>query len=160
MPEVITDTSPVQYLHQIHQLHLLPTLYGQVKMPQAVADELAEGLAQGIVLPDPTGLSWMMICPIPLSNLVPIIPGLGAGEREALSLATMTPQSLVILDDALARGYAQRLNLSVTGTLGILLRGKQMGYVKAIAPLIDDLSRLNFRLAATTRTSVLKLANE
>lgn len=48
---LITDTSPVQYLHQIHQLHLLPTLYGQVKMPQAVADELAEGLAQGIVLP-------------------------------------------------------------------------------------------------------------
>lgn len=41
MPEVITDTSPIQYLYQIAQLELLPTLYGQNGMPQAVADELA-----------------------------------------------------------------------------------------------------------------------
>ena len=48
MPEVITDTSPIQYLYQINQLNLLPTLYEQVKMPPAVADELAQGHAQGI----------------------------------------------------------------------------------------------------------------
>ena len=54
MPEVITDTSPIQYLYQINQLNLLPTLYEQVKMPQAVADELAQGRAS---LPDSISLN-------------------------------------------------------------------------------------------------------
>jgi len=55
------------------------------------------------------------------------LPKLGVGEREALSLAIAIPDSLVILDDALARSYAQQLNLSITGTLGVLLKGKQSG---------------------------------
>jgi hypothetical protein len=37
MLEVITDTSPIQYLHQVNLLELLPKLYGQIIMPQAVA---------------------------------------------------------------------------------------------------------------------------
>jgi predicted nucleic acid-binding protein len=160
MPEVITDTSPLQYLYQIAQLDLLPTLYGQVRMPQAVANELSQGRIQGISLPDPTSLSWITLCPVSPSILIPDRPNLGAGEREALSLATTIPDSLVILDDALARGYAQQLNIAITGTLGVLLKGKQSGYLKAIAPLLDKLDTLNFRLAPATRTAVLKLANE
>lgn len=54
MLEVVTDTSPLQYLHQINQLNLLPTLYQKVRIPQAVVDELARGTAQGISLPDLT----------------------------------------------------------------------------------------------------------
>jgi uncharacterized protein len=160
MPEVITDTSPMQYLYQIAQLELLPTLYGQIKMPQAVADELAEGLTQGISLPDPISLSWITLCPISPSILIPDLPNLGAGEREALSLAVTFPDSLVILDDALARSYARQLNVAITGTLGVLLKGKQSGYVTAIAPLLDKLDTLNFRLAPATRATVLNLANE
>lgn len=160
MPEVITDTSPIQYLYQINQLNLLPILYGQVKMPQAVADELAQGRAKDIQLPAPDSLSWSTLYSVPSPILVPEIPNLGAGEREALSLATTIPDSLIILDDALARTYAQQLNVRTTGTLGVLLKAKQAGYVSAIAPLLDELNTLNFRLAPATRAAVLKLANE
>ena len=160
MPEVISDTSPIQYLYQLNQLNLLPTLYNQVKVPQAVAHELAQGRNQGIPLPDPTSLSWITLCPVPSSILIPDIPNLGVGEREALSLAMTIPDALVILDDALARTYAQQLNISITGTLGVLLKGKQLGYVEAIAPLLNELDTLNFRLAPATRAAVLKLANE
>jgi len=160
MPEVITDTSPIQYLYQIAQLDLLPTLYGQIRMPHAVANELHQGQTQGISLPDPTALSWITLCAVSPSILIPDLPNLGAGEREVLSLAIAIPDSLVILDDALARSYAQQLNLAITGTLGVLLKGKQSGYVQAITPLLDKLNTLNFRLARTTRSAVLKLANE
>jgi len=160
MPEVITDTSPIQYLHQINQLNLLPTLYAQIRMPQAVADELAQGRTQGISLPDPTSLRWITLCSVPSTILIPDLPNLGAGEREALSLATTIPDSLVILDDALARSYAQKLNTAMTGTLGVLLKGKQAGHIEAITPLLDQLSALNFRLAPATYAAVMKLANE
>ncbi|NJL49657.1 MAG: DUF3368 domain-containing protein [Leptolyngbyaceae cyanobacterium SM2_5_2] len=160
MPEVITDTSPIQYLYQLKQLSLLSALYGQVRMPQAVANELEQGRSRGISLPDPTFLPWITLCSVPSSTLLPDLPNLGAGEREALSLAITVPNSLVILDDALARSYAQQLKISMTGTLGILLRGKQSGYVEVIAPLLDELGTLNFRLSSATRAAVLKLANE
>jgi uncharacterized protein len=136
MLEVITDTSPIQYLYQIAQLDLLPSL------------------------PDPASLSWITLCSVHPSCLIPDQPDLGAGEREALSLAITIPASLVILDDALARNYAQQLQIAMTGTLGILLKGKQSGYVEAIAPLLEKLDTLNFRLAPATRAAVLKLANE
>jgi uncharacterized protein len=160
MPEVIVDTSPIQYLYQIAQLDLLATLYGRVKMPPAVVNELAEGCAQGVSLPDLTALSWITLCPVPASWLIPDIPNLGAGEREALSLAMMYSDALVILDDGLARSYAQGLQIRVTETLGVLLKGKQLGYLNAIAPELDRLDRLKFCLSAATRAVVLKLANE
>jgi predicted nucleic acid-binding protein len=76
MPEVIADTSPIQYLYQIAQLDLLPTLYGQIKMPQAVVDELTQGRDQGISLPDPIVLSWITLCSVPIlipSSLLDIL---------------------------------------------------------------------------------------
>ncbi|MGA7935216.1 MAG: hypothetical protein WCA35_16830 [Kovacikia sp.] len=64
---------------------------------------------------------------MPPSILIPDLQNLGAGEHEVLGLAVTIQNSLVILDEALARSYAQQLNISVTGTLGVLLKGKQAG---------------------------------
>jgi len=160
MPEIIVDTSPLQYLYQIAQLDLLPTLYGHIKIPQAVATELSEGLAQGLSLPDLASLSWITCCPVPPSMMISNVPKLGAGEQEALSLAITIPDSLVIVDDALARRYAQQLNIPITGTLGVLLKGKQLGHITTIAPLLDELNGLGFRLSPQTHVAVLKLAGE
>jgi len=43
LPDVICNTSPLQYLHQIGMLHLLPSLVGTVIVPEAVVEELAIG---------------------------------------------------------------------------------------------------------------------
>jgi uncharacterized protein len=68
--------------------------------------------------------------------------------------------SLVILDDALARNYAQQMSIKLTGTLGILLKANQSGYITQIAPILEQLDTLRFRLSPATRTAILKLANE
>jgi hypothetical protein len=159
VPEVITDTSPIQYLYQTNLLDLLPALYGQIIMPQAVADELAQGQSQNISLPDLALLSWLTICSVQ-SALVPLVPDLGAGERKVLTLGLETPESLVLLDDALARRYARQLNVVFTGTLGVLLKAKQSGYIEKVAPVLDQLDALHFRLDPATRSAVLRLADE
>jgi uncharacterized protein len=69
-------------------------------------------------------------------------------------------EPLVILDDALARNYAQQMNIKLTGTLGILLKAKQSGYITQIAPILEQLETLRFRLSPATRTAILKLAKE
>jgi len=56
LPDVICNTSPLQYLHQIGQLELLPRLVSRVVVPTAVAKELAEGRRRGLDLPVPETL--------------------------------------------------------------------------------------------------------
>jgi predicted nucleic acid-binding protein len=160
VPDVIADTSPIQYLYQANVIHVLPQLYSRITIPEAVAHELAQGRARGAALPDPGQLSWMSVRPVQEQALLSLVANLGPGEREVLALAKMIPGSLALLDDAVARRYARFLGISFTGTLGVLLKAKQSGYLPNIAPLLDRLESLRFRLAPATRQAVLTLAGE
>jgi len=160
MPEVIVNTSPIQYLFQLGLLDLLPELYGEVVVPEGVVCELGSGVDRGVLLPDLDSLSWLRIRKARSAAVLILAAGMGAGEREVLALALEIEDPLVILDDALARRFAQRLNLPLTGTLGLLLRAKQRGRIEAIQPYLDRLESLRFRLDPSTRSSVLALAQE
>lgn len=160
MPNIIVNTSPIQYLYQAHLLDLLLNLYGQIIVPESVADELAVGLSLGISLPDIYSISWIEIRSAQSKAILPLVTELGAGERETLALALEIPESLLILDDGLARRYAQLLKLEYIGTLGILLKAKKKGYLERVKPILDRLDTLKFRLALSTRNKILKLAGE
>jgi hypothetical protein len=56
--------------------------------------------------------------------------------------------------------YAKQLNIKFTGTLGILLKAKQLGLLAILTPILDQLDALGFRLDSSTRIAVLKLAQE
>jgi len=148
VPEVICDVSPIQYLHQTRLLDLLRLRYGAITIPIAVAAELREGILRGVDLPPIDALDWIRIRQPAGRLLLPIGADLGAGEREVLALGTETPDSVVILDDALARRYARMLNLTLTGTLGVLLKAKEAGRLPALAPVLD-------RQAASLRLCVV-----
>jgi predicted nucleic acid-binding protein len=79
-PEVIVDTSPIQYLFQTGLLDLLPTLYGRVVVPEAVARELAVGRTQGVPLPNPRSYRWMRVRSVREPALLSITTDLGLGE--------------------------------------------------------------------------------
>lgn len=160
MPEVICNTSPFQYLHQIGLLHILPALAGRVIIPQAVVDELAQGRNAGVNLPDPLACEWVVIRhPVSVSAL-PLITDLGPGETEVLMLALESQDAVAILDDALARRVAESQGIRIIGTLGLLLNAKQAGHVSSIREYVDQLEALRFRLAPQTRITILKLAGE
>lgn len=160
MPEVIWNTSPIQYLHQLDLLHILRALTGGVIVPRAVVDELGEGRALGVNLPDLSTLGWVTVRR-PVSEVaVSLVTNLGPGEAEALMLALELREAVVVLDDALARRVGETLGLNVTGTLGLLLDAKRASLIPVGGPLLDQLEALRFRIAPHTRAAVLKLAGE
>lgn len=61
MREVVCNTSPLQYLHQLGELHLLPSIYGRISIPKAVADEILTGKSGGIDLPELLALGWIQV---------------------------------------------------------------------------------------------------
>ncbi|MGK7900639.1 MAG: DUF3368 domain-containing protein [Hormoscilla sp.] len=160
MPKIIADTSCIQYLYQTDLLSLLPILYNEIILPQAVVDELAIGIASAVSLPNIASISWIAVRQAIDREILPQVTELGSGEKEAIALALEIPDSLVILDDALGRRCAGQLGVKFTGTLGVLLKAKQAGHLSAVAPILDQLDALRFRLDASTRATVLKLAAE
>ena len=160
MPEVISNTSPLQYLHQLGLLHVLPALAGRVIVPPAVLQELAAGRAQGINLPELIGLDWVTVRHPSSQAALPLVTDLGPGETEVLAPALESSDAVVILDDALARQVAVTFGIRLRGTLGILLDAKRAGLVPTIAPLLDQLHALRFRLSSHTRAAILELAGE
>ncbi len=158
-PVVVSDTSPIQYLHQVGHLHVLSVLFRQVIVPPAVVAEIAEGVRQGIDLPDLAKLPWLIQRP-PASQ--PTFPGsadLDAGEREAIALA-LELHCRILIDERAGREVARVLGISRTGTLGVLISAKKAGLVPMVTPLIDRIVQRGYRLNDTIRADALRLAGE
>jgi predicted nucleic acid-binding protein len=117
---VVADTSPINYLVLIGHIEILPHFYGRILVPPAVWEEL-----QDINSPDLVR-AWVAQVPAwlerPALNREPdaSLDFLDRGEREAIALAEELGADRMIVDETLAREEAQRRNLFVIGTLGVL----------------------------------------
>jgi len=83
------------------------------------------------------------------------------GEVEVMILAQEEPKAdLVILDDNSAKKTAKFLELSVTGTLGVLVKAKQLNYIEKVKPLMDALIANGFFVTQNVYSMVLEQAGE
>lgn len=149
---VVSNSSPLIGLTQIQQLDLLENLFGNILIPPAVANEIA----QSVKLP-----SWIVITTLtqPVATRI-LATALGPGESEAISLALEIGADMVILDDRAARRLAQSLRLNVIGILGILLAAKNRKLITTLRPHLDSLIKYNFHLAPELYQKILTDAGE
>jgi uncharacterized protein len=159
LPDVVCDTSPLQYLYQIDMLHLLPQLTGTIIVPPAVINEIAVGHTLGVRLPSLSTLGWIQVRHPVSEKALPLITDLGPGETEVLMLG-LELEAIVVLDNGFARRVAEAVGLKFTGTLGLLLDAKRAGHIPAIRPLLDQLQALRFRISSQTRQALLERAGE
>lgn len=162
MPErlVIANTSPLLYLHLAGHLEILQQLYQRVVIPPAVAAELAAGRQAGIEVPEPETFPWITVQPVQSSALIPAILDLGFGEAEVIALGLEHPGSPLIIDDRLARRMASVNELTCTGTLGVLVKAKQAGYLRAVSRVIQRMQSSGIWLSADLVAMVLGQAGE
>jgi predicted nucleic acid-binding protein len=162
MPEriVIANTSPLLYLHSVRQVELFRALYGTIVVPDAVRAELQTGLKAGFSAPDVEQFSWIQVKAVQSRVLIPAIVDLGPGEAEVIALGLEHTKSVLVLDDLLARKVAALNHLTYTGTLGILLKAKQAGYLDALRPIVMALRGAGLWLDDDLVTTVLAQAGE
>jgi predicted nucleic acid-binding protein len=164
MPEgarvVVVNATPIIALSLIDELDLLRALYDRVVVPSAVEAEVLVGGRGGIGSAELREASWLRVAALQDPRRADLLADLDRGEAEVLALAQELHADLVIIDERLARLHAKRLGLTLTGTLGVLLKAKQLGHVKAVAPLIDRLRKGGIYLSDVVATEVLTLADE
>jgi hypothetical protein len=151
--EVVSNSSPLIALTQIGRLDLLRRLHPCVSIPPAVAREVEPTVAQ---LP-----GWIAVREL-AHPLQPSTVGasIGPGEREVIGLGLELGAALLILDEQPARRLAVSLGLRVIGTVGLLMAGKERGFLAKIRPELDRLRAVRFFMDQDLYDRVVAQAGE
>jgi predicted nucleic acid-binding protein len=144
MAVVVSDTTPLHYLILIGRDSVLEKLYRQVIVPPAVLQEL------GHPATPPAISEWAKSPPAWLTVQSPaLIPtrfdNLDLGERQALALAKEIHADFVLLDDKVARRFAESEALKVKGTLGIVADAAKAGLLN-FRETVETLQRTTIHL--------------
>lgn len=82
------------------------------------------------------------------------------GEVEVMILSKEINADVVIIDDANAKKHAKYLRLPVTGTLGVLIRAKQEGYIEELKPILYQMIENGIYISQKLVDICLKQAGE
>lgn len=147
MPEtiIITDTSCLIVLSKLDMLNILRQLYSEVIITKEIANEFGYPLPDWIRIKQVSNVKYQLLLEATLDK----------GESSAIALAIENPGSLLIIDDLKARKEALRLGLKITGTLGILYKSKQNGFINDLQPVIDNLEKHGFRISSAIKNEII-----
>jgi predicted nucleic acid-binding protein len=159
---IVSDTSPINNLAAINQLHLLHQLYGTVLIPEAVYRELTDPKFPVAGATEVQTFEWIQTRAVSDRTLVEALSNeLDVGEAEAIALAVEIQAEQVLIDERRGRLVASRLNLRYTGILGILVEAKNKGLIAEVKSLLDALiNEAGFWVTESLYNSVLQLVNE
>lgn len=154
---VVADSSPLIALVNIDSVAVLPRLFQQIVIPPKIAAELAlparpESVQSFIQNPPP----WLVIRK-PLN--VEMIPDIHDGEREAISLAQELRAQLLLIDDKDGKRAARERDVPVTGTLGVIERAAQQGFLD-LSDAFERLKRTDFWISDALLDERLKIYQE
>jgi predicted nucleic acid-binding protein len=136
---IFCNTTPLIALSGIGQLDLLSRLFGVIHVVEAVADECAAG--GPVAVPDLSSLPWIRLIPSEELDLPGLLLNLDRGERDTLAMARKSGAKRVIIDERIGRNMAELLGLQVTGTLGVLLKAKEQGWIPSFHEAVTQMQR-------------------
>ena len=151
MPKtIISDTSCLIVLTNIGELPLLQKTYGNIITTLEVAAEYGQPLPAWIEIKAAADKKLQQVLELQIDK----------GESSAIALAMETPNCTIILDDYKARQVADSLGLSITGTIGVIIKAKLKGIIPFIKPYLDKINQTDFRISIEIEQQALKQAGE
>ena len=152
--KVVSNTSPICYLYLINHIEILPNLFGDIYIPEAVYNELQDRSAplelQRWIRQPP---SWLNINEVNISSDSNLFR-LHAGERDAIYLAKEIAADLILLDEKAARNIALEKGLRVAGLVGVLDKAATKKMIN-LKEAVEKLIRTNFRISPQILSNLL-----
>lgn len=151
---VVSDTSPLTALLTVAQADLLPKLFGEVIIPEAVRTELLRTHPQL-----PAWLRVQMVKDVFQAGL--FAQTVDAGEAEAIELARELRADHLLIDERKGRRLATREGIPVIGLVGVVLLAKRSHLIPSARTLLDRLEyEAGMYLAADVRERALQSVGE
>ncbi len=159
MLKIVSNTTPLISLLKLARLDILKDLYGEISIPTAVYNEIEAGKHKSYYK-DLSKVSWIKIIQIKDEQAVKYFLDLDSGEAEAIVLATEINADLIILDEKLGRFHAKHADLTITGTIGVLIKAKKQGLIKELKPLLNELTNKDVWLSEKLINEILTQIGE
>lgn len=159
---VVSNTTPLIGLESIQRFNLLQQLFGELIIPEAVYDEfVVGGRERGGAKYEVLSASWIRKIMVNDRSAVEVLlDELDLGESETIVLACEINAHWVLMDEKKGRRKLAQLNMNKMGTVGILLKAKQLGLIPVVQPEIERLCQQGFGLSQSVIEAVLRQANE
>lgn len=147
---IISDTSSLILFSKIGHFELLHELYKAIVTTPEVAKEFQEPLPE-----------WIKIKSVSNKNYQELLETqLDKGEASAIALAVETVDCTLLLDDLKARKLAKKMNLEVTGALGVIQMAKNFQLIEFIKPILDKILQTNFHISQNIINEMLRINDE
>ena len=159
---IVSDTTPLIGLASIGRLDLLQELFGEVYIPLAVFDEAVtfgreNSKAKQLV----SNANWIHVVEVKDRLAVNVLlDEMDVGEVETIVLASEMNADWVLMDEKKGRRKLSQINIPKIGTLGILLKAKELGLVSTLKPEIEELQRSGFSISPLLVEEILDAAGE
>lgn len=149
---VISDTTPIITLIKINRIDLLEKLFGEVFIPEAVFRELTTNTAFANEAEIVKASSFLKVKTVQNQQSLSIlqaVSGLDDGESEAIILAGELGSDALIIDERKGRKIAQKLGITITGTIGILIQAHNENMISTenAKLYLEQLKNSNIRLS-------------
>ena len=156
---VIADAGPLIAFARLHQLGLLPQIFGRVLVTDIVFSECA-GSADFLESPlirEAVANMQLELCTAP--DFSAYTQKIDAGEASAIAVAIEYGCG-VLMDDKAGRAMAKNAAVPVIGTVGVLVLAKRKGLVPLVKPLLENLIASGYFLSKEIIAAALAAAGE
>lgn len=161
-PSLVPDSGPLIALARVALLELPATLYAEVLVPAAVWDEVLRRPPEDerARLHAAADAGHLKVAPEPqVPAQLPWDQRLGAGEPAAIDLARLR-HAQVLIDERRGRRAASDAGLPVIGTVGLLVRARQLGLIGPVRAILDQLRLAGYHLADDLTARALSALGE
>lgn len=161
MSLIVADSGPLIVFARCQQLELLQQVVKEIVVPLTVYEECTREThkpgAQSLITARQINLIIVRSNAETPAELK--IAPLDKGEMSALALA-LEMKCPVLMDERIGRMVAKQNSIAVIGSLGVLLKAKQMGLIEQIRPILDAWQKNGYFISAALKTEALQLAQE
>ena len=149
MDIVIADAGPLIALAKITHLHILKDLFSGILITQAVVNECLQAQTDdALLIKHALESGWLKCVENPPFKHA-LSKSLGLGEQSSIEYALQSDSNtLLILDDALARKHALRNQLNVVGTAALLFAAQRKALITDAEVVIAELKQTGYRISS------------
>jgi len=158
---IVSNTTPLVAMAMADRFDLLNRIFGQISIPRGVSREVVEEGQERPGASEVREAAWIKVVEVqPKLAVAVLVDELDSGESETIVLAREMQADWVLVDERLARRKLAMLGIPTIGTLGILLKAKEVELIETIRPEMDKLRARGFRLTRRVYEDVLRMAEE
>lgn len=151
---IVSDTTPLISLLKAGRIDLLQKMFGKIIIPDAVYNELTQNPAyheEAAIIKESKFIYVESVENTESVKILRNVTGLDAGESEAIVLMDEKKADLLLIDERRGRKVAEQMGLKLAGTIGVLLRAYDKGFLtgKEVENCLDILKYNRIHISKT-----------